>query len=407
MSPAQGIGLPEALERAAEALAADADAIRPANGDPSRLLELLDADGAGRVLAWLLAHEPSDAAELAEAWAEDAERGVPPLLSVAEEGLPKAGRKVLRRVRHQLRSRGIELPEAEREAVVAKLPPVEERLDEALLSPIDPRGSRAAFLVTSHPSGGVRMFELVLDELRGVLETRVYSAGRTQVRRFMKSFSQRDALSALPAPPDSGRALVRRIAEGQPADRPLPRSFLEWRAQLADAPEAAPTPGELAQAELGPVEPEPARLRRAAELVTSRALGPWPPEAEALHRLAEQIGETARGRVIVAGAQRREQVERVLEQGLDELFAEPVGARTAQRFEESAYCFWKRGSEDDARVCLAAARAFRDTSPAENPVAKAMIEVVLAPVLAKLDEEIGKDEEASRLVTPQKGELNR
>ena len=406
MSPAAGIGLPEALERAAEALASDADAIRPANGDPTRLLELLDADAATRVLAWLLANEPAEGAELADAWADDAERGAPPLLAVSEEGLPKAGRKALRRVRHQLRSRGVELPAGEPAPVVAKLPPVEERLDEALLSPIDPRGTRAAFLVTSHPSGGVRMFELVLDELRGVLETRVYNAGRSQVRRFMKGFSQRDSLSPVSAPADSVRALVRRIAEGQPVDRPLPRSFVEWRAQLTEPPEGTPTPGELARAELGEQELAPGVVRRAAEQVTARQIGPWPPDAEALHRVAEQVGEAARGQVIVAGVQRREQVDRVLQQSLDELFAEPFGTLTAQRFEESAYCLWKRGDEDDARVCLVAARAFRDTSPAENPVAKAMIEVVLAPVLAKLDEEIRQDEEKSRLVTPQKGDLN-
>ena len=38
------VGLPEALERAASALEADADAIRPANGDPFQLLGLLDHD---------------------------------------------------------------------------------------------------------------------------------------------------------------------------------------------------------------------------------------------------------------------------------------------------------------------------------------------------------------------------
>ena len=92
MSPAAGIGLPEALERAAEALASDADAIRPANGDPTRLLELLDADAATRVLAWLLANEPAEGAELAEAWADDAERGAPPLLAVSEEGPPRGRR---------------------------------------------------------------------------------------------------------------------------------------------------------------------------------------------------------------------------------------------------------------------------------------------------------------------------
>ena len=49
------VGLPEALERAATALPGDADAIRPANGDPAALLRALDAEAAARVLGWLLA----------------------------------------------------------------------------------------------------------------------------------------------------------------------------------------------------------------------------------------------------------------------------------------------------------------------------------------------------------------
>ena len=113
MSSLSGVGLPEALERAASALPADADAIRPANGDPARLLELLDAEAAARVLRWLLTNEPADGAELAGAWAEDPEAGLAALLRVTEERLPKAGRKALRRAHHRLRSRGVELPEAE------------------------------------------------------------------------------------------------------------------------------------------------------------------------------------------------------------------------------------------------------------------------------------------------------
>ena len=64
------VGLPEALERAASALPADADAIRPANGDPFQLLELLSGEAPGRVLAWLLEHESAAGVELAFAWAD-------------------------------------------------------------------------------------------------------------------------------------------------------------------------------------------------------------------------------------------------------------------------------------------------------------------------------------------------
>jgi len=393
------VGLPEALERAASALPADADAIRPANGDPARLLELLDAEAAARVLSWVLTHEPAEGAELAGAWAEDPGAGAAALLRVREDRLPKAGLKALRRAHHRLRSRGVELPRAEPAQLVATLPPLEEGLDEALLSSLDPRGTCAAYLVTSHPSGGVRLFELMLDEVRGVLEFHVYNTGRSKARRFLRDFKEREGFVAVPAPPAAVRALVRRVAAQQPPDRQLPRGFSEWHSHVASAPEGAPTPGGLARAELGG-EPEPAALRRAEELVRGAEAGPWPPATEALRPLAERLGEVTRGAVIVSEAQRREQLERVLETGLEEVFSEPFCQRTAARFEETAYVFWKRDREEDARACLAAAAAFRAGDAKANPVAKAMLEVVLAPVLEKLEQEIAEDEQKSRIVTP-------
>ena len=47
------MSLSEVLEAAAIALAGDAEAIRPANGDPVRLLASLDSDAAARVLGWI------------------------------------------------------------------------------------------------------------------------------------------------------------------------------------------------------------------------------------------------------------------------------------------------------------------------------------------------------------------
>ena len=103
---------------------------------------------------------------------------------------------------------------------------------------------------------------------------------------------------------------------------------------------------------------------------------------------------------LTVGAAIWEQAEHVLENGLEEIFAEPFRSHTAARFEETAYVFWKRDREDDARACLAAAAAFRAGDARQNPVAKAMVERVLAPVLQKLEEEIQEDEQKSRIVTP-------
>jgi hypothetical protein len=396
------VGLPEALERAASALEADADAIRPANGDPSQLLRGLDPEAATRVLAWLLEHLPAAGAELAAAWAEEPAAGAAPILAIPEEGLPKLARKLLRRVRHQLRSRGVSLPVAPRVQVVASLPPVDDRLDEARITPIDPGGARVAMLAVDHPSGGVRLFQVVIDELRGVLEFEVFTSGRSQVRRFFREFAERDRLAAVEAPADAVRVLIARALAAHPSSRPLPRGLSEWRSRIAEVPEDTPSPGALARSALeGELRDadENTCLERVAKAVAGGELGPWPPAPAALEQVLRKLDDVRTGVIVVSGARKREQMQQVLEDALDGCFAGEAAERTALRLEETAYIHWKSGRVDDARACLVTAGVFRDRSPSDNPVARAMLERLLAPALERADEP-EQDEEPSLLVKP-------
>jgi hypothetical protein len=138
-----------------------------ANGDPAQLLSALDPDGAARVLAWVLAHRPDDGAELADAWVDEP-AGIEILLALDDGSLPRAGRKLLRRVRHRLRSRGVQVEEKTPEPRVSSLPPVEDEFSGGYVSPLDPSGTRIAYLLEANPSGGARLFEVVIDDaLRG------------------------------------------------------------------------------------------------------------------------------------------------------------------------------------------------------------------------------------------------
>ena len=219
------VGLPEALERAASALPGDADAIRPANGDPAALLRALDAEAAVRVLDWLLRFEPEAGAELADNWAEEPDAASGPLPRLSGDALPKAGRKALSRALHRLRSRGIELAGAPPAAVVAKLPPIEEELEAAFVSAIDPRGTRLAYLVESNPAGGVRLFELVLDEERGILEFEVYATGRSKARQFLRDLRARERFPGR-------RVAGGRRARARPEDRRGPARLAPAAARL-------------------------------------------------------------------------------------------------------------------------------------------------------------------------------
>jgi len=145
------VSLADSLERAASALPNDADGIRPANGDPDQLLASLDVEAAARVLAWLLVNEPEAGGEVAARWAES-EQGAAPLASVDESGLPKAGRKGLRRALHRARSRGItiERPPAS-EPIVARLPEIADDIEAGFVSGLDPRGARIVHLLEPNP----------------------------------------------------------------------------------------------------------------------------------------------------------------------------------------------------------------------------------------------------------------
>jgi hypothetical protein len=388
------VSLADALEAAADALPAHADAIRPANGDPERLLAAIDARAATEILRCLLEARPDDGGELALAWA-DSEAGVEPIRALAAQELGKAGRKALRRALHRLRSRGIAVEAAAPVPRVATPPKVEDEIHAALVSPPDPSGAQLVVLVEPAPSGGARVFQGALDLERGILELRVVQANRSQARRLVRDLEASDRLAATAAPRDAIAVLLARAAERQPPDRALPVAFVEWRSRIARAPEGGATPGELARAAFE-VEPLPSLLREVAEAVAAGAYGPWPPDFDVLRELAEKVRDTAQSQLLVNDQQRRAQVDAVLADAAETRFGGAGGERTAARFEESAYAAWKRGRDDEARRCLAAARAFREQPTRDNPVARALLERSLRPLLEALREE----QAASLLVKP-------
>ncbi len=396
------MSLAQALERAARAMPATADQIRPANGDPHRLLSELEADAAGEVLAWLLREEPDDAAELVEVWLDEPS-GRDLVLQLDEGGLPKASRKLLRRARHALRSKGIDVPETPPVARVASLRKVDDEFRTAALSPIDPAGARMAYLVEPHPSGGARLFEIGLSSSKGVLGVRVYSASRSKIRSFLKELTGRAGQPGVTAPPDAVRALFARALAKQPESRPVPGTVAEWRSQLMPPEGETPaTPAERVVEALGEVA---ADADGAIELARTARVGPWPRDPKDLEALAEKLRDQAAGPIVLSPAQRKEQAATLIDEALDEWFGGAGGEEMATLYRESAFILWQRGEEDTARTCLAAARAFEEQPPTRNPMARFLVETPLAAVLAEATgtapESAGEaTEEGTSLITP-------
>jgi len=373
MSEAE-IGLPEALERAASALPELADAIRPANGDPHQLARELDADAASRVLKWLLAEHTAAGEELALAWADDAEVGRL-VLSLDAGALPKPARKVLKRLLHRLRSRGEAVPTPAPVARATTLAPLDEQIDEARLSAPDPYGARVVYLATDRPAGGVRIFQLVIQDENGVLEFELFETGRSKARRFLRDMTRRARWPAVEVGSDSARLLIAEALARHPADRALPAGLSDWKSKLGEHPADAKRPGEAVRETLAP---EPDFDADALEAwLAEGEVGPWPPSSEALADLLARLDEIAEGRVVVSEAAREEQIDSALESALDAVYDADRFARLAGLFDDTAYVWWKAGRESDAGALLAAASVCREGAPSARRLARRMLEIAL------------------------------
>jgi hypothetical protein len=375
------MSLASALENAASALPELSDAVRPANGDPAKLLANLDEAGAARVLEWLLSHESTAGAELAAAFL-DVPEGAAALLALRGADLPKEGRKVLRRALHRMRSRGEDVSDQPTPRV-AHLAPMADPLGGAFVSALDPSGARLLVLLEPHPSGGARLFEIVLDEARGVLDFHAFVTGRSKARSFVRELKRRQRWAVVDVPRSAVETLLARAA-GPGADRAAPpRAFGEWRSRLTTPEPGSRCPGEIAREALGENGGSVA-LERAVALVREQGIGPWPPAKEHLEKLVSSLREAAEGRVIVSGAARLERIEAALVDCVSSTFSAGQTQYTVQRLRESAYVFWKSDREEDAHACLAAAREFEEAALERNPVARALVEEMLAPALESL-----------------------
>jgi hypothetical protein len=95
-------------------------------------------------------------------------------------------------------------------------------------------------------------------------------------------------------------------------------------------------------------------------------------------------------KIIVSGDRSAERLDRAVRTAAGALFEGDFAEATAIRFEESAYVLSKGERVDDARACVAAGSAFRETPAAENAIAQALLEESLGSFLTGLRD--GEDE---------------
>jgi hypothetical protein len=280
-----------------------------------------------------------------------------------EAGLPKPGRKVLRRIHHRLRTSGIEIVSAAPEPMVARLGKVEEDFAEGFVSLPDPMGIQVAFLVESRPNRSARIYEVLVDPGVGIRKFSSFETSRGEAKQFLRSARAAKNETLVSASAQALRALYTRSAALQGEEEPLPRGYIEWRHRF-EVPATTETPGEEALRALAGQDLQAEDDAQAGAVDVLERFGPWGPTDSHLLKGALEAAQGLSGE------------EAVREAG-KVLLSEAVSASLAARFREASYVFWKQGEEKDAQSCRSAVKLLTESCADWGSLGEAFVKGVL------------------------------
>ena len=180
-------------------------------------------------------------------------------------------------------------------------------------------------------------------------------------------------------------ALVRRASLAQPADRPLPTGFIEWRGRLfSQSIENEPTPGALARAALAAEiasEDSEAALESLLAQIAEGEVGPWPPPTGRVGEWMEQAREAVEG---LEAEARIAAIESWLVTVSDDLAAATDPEWLARQLEELAWVRWQSEAPEAARSLVSAADAVLAGEAVALRVARARAESLFGTFLTEL-----------------------
>ena len=362
LEPEAAAALQDQVARVAGALeagqdpAALQDLLTPRPQDPSWDLHLMAALGA-------LAHP-----------------AVPALLAAVFGSAPdKARHKALKRVLHNLKTRGVPVPEEllPREEVTVGKP---RGATTALASEV--LGNGDSYLILEGPGEILRGNFLVarVNDREGFKECHLLNLKRSQQAEFWDHFRQQGLTQWFPVPPAYAVRFMEEAYQAAPQAPGVgryaalrPQIFKHWGSP-ADAPD------------LEQVLPEvsPGEAARLMEPALPLALDPlfhsWMPSLEEVTPWFHKIKEVQESPLVLSEAQRRVRIEAVVEEATRDLYPPETRPDWARRLKTMAYYLELAGRREEARSLLANAAGLTGEPgrlSGENPFLKGLVQYSL------------------------------
>ena len=394
-------GEPETIVQAAEPLKAfnQDDAV-------SVLMEVFartDADGWLRASRLVDLSDPLDAA-IASALEEASLPGAEavPLIKRLALSEAKTTAKKARSLLHKLKSRGVDIEEAEGPAVW-KPPAVEVETGEALVTGFDQAGNRSLVLALPAPGRGFHVGLGLISDSDGLLNFSWGPMVKKQLAELTSEIAEEHRerrISIAPVEPDEAALrLSAAAALSEARGREVPE---DYRSFAGRHPPPKGEPKALVYEVMPPETVERARHSMSASpTLLDDPMGAvtfWRIEAEAVARAVEPADER---RIIVAPTAPKAAGSGKPGDACDSLFYGDVFERLLARLEEQAYVYWTDGQPDYATLCLACVLPFRDDpllKPSGHPFWKLWAERLVA---LHLEEARREKAEGRLIVTPE------
>src|SRR4051794_2438962 len=294
----------------------------------ARLPELLSLESGDDALARvdaLAAETPGGAPAIVEALGASRDPAAGRILTALATTAPDRDlRKSARRALHRLRSAGIavEVPVA---ADLDQSParPGADVLSpsRALVSAIDGTGSRLMWLLYERRSGGLLLFNLILNDQSGLQDAVISD---TTIRRFTQetnAWSQRSGLQPVEIPFEYGLSLVAEaLALNAESGTTVPHDFVMRRGLLGELP--PPPAAALIHQHIsrGQAFLVPTLLDTSAQLLQERELQSWLFDYAEVSEHARQLRQAEESRLILTNEPPEARRQRIIGTAIDQLF---------------------------------------------------------------------------------------
>lgn len=331
-----------------------------------------------------------------------------------DRGLTSGSRDVVktaRRALHDLRSRGVSVPEdvsAESSARFSlAIEPDVVAEGTALMTAPDGAGARLIWMLLPSRSGGFRLLEVVLSDLVGVQRAEIMPVTRKQFRAHVDRMRQHPALLlGSETIPGVVAALRRAERRTETVGGQVPETYRKWRedsdslfAANADSHEDTPTVYQRIDAES--VRARPELLEDSAELLGEPAFASWGLGGEASREAAVRVREAETSSLAINDEQRAQQVERALASAAQDI-GDDERQRFRRRLELTAGMLLQAGNLDAAERAVAAALGFTEVADlySGHPFARALVQRGVLIAYQQIRERETKPDEGGRIIQP-------